>query len=44
MASLDLINVEKSFGPNKILHDISINLVHGEFLVLVGPPAAARAR
>jgi multiple sugar transport system ATP-binding protein len=40
---LDLPNVEKSFGPNKILHDISINLVHGEFLVLVGPSGCGRA-
>ena len=43
MASLDLINVEKSFGPNKILHDISINLVHGEFLVLVGPSGCGKS-
>ena len=37
MASLDLVNVQKSFGSVKVLHDISIAMQDGEFLVLVGP-------
>jgi multiple sugar transport system ATP-binding protein len=43
MAALDLVNVQKSFGSNKILHDISINLAHGEFLVLVGPSGCGKS-
>jgi multiple sugar transport system ATP-binding protein len=43
MASLDLINVQKSFGPVKILHDISIALRDGEFLVLVGPSGCGKS-
>ena len=43
MASLDLINIQKSFGPVKILHDISIGLRDGEFLVLVGPSGCGKS-
>ncbi len=43
MASLDLINVQKSFGSVKILHDISIGLKDGEFLVLVGPSGCGKS-
>jgi multiple sugar transport system ATP-binding protein len=43
MASLDLVNVQKSFGPVKILHDISIDLRDGEFLVLVGPSGCGKS-
>lgn len=43
MASLDLIGIRKSFGPVQILHDISINLVDGEFLVLVGPSGCGKS-
>lgn len=43
MASLDLVNVQKSFGPIKILHDISIDLKDGEFLVLVGPSGCGKS-
>src|SRR4051812_10455023 len=43
MASLNLANVQKSFGPVKILHDISIGLQDGEFLVLVGPSGCGKS-
>src|ERR1700741_3161890 len=43
MATLDLVNVQKSFGPIKILHDISIGLADGEFLVLVGPSGCGKS-
>ncbi len=43
MASLDLINVQKSFGPVHILHDISVELQDGEFLVLVGPSGCGKS-
>ena len=43
MASLNLVNVQKSFGPVKILHDISVGLKDGEFLVLVGPSGCGKS-
>ena len=43
MASLDLAHVKKSFGNVQILHDISINLQDGEFLVLVGPSGCGKS-
>jgi multiple sugar transport system ATP-binding protein len=43
MATLDLIDVQKSFGQTKILHDISISLADGEFLVLVGPSGCGKS-
>jgi multiple sugar transport system ATP-binding protein len=43
MASLQISNVQKSFGPVRILHDISIGLQDGEFLVLVGPSGCGKS-
>ena len=43
MATLDLVNVQKSFGSVKVLHDISIGMAHGEFLVLVGPSGCGKS-
>jgi len=43
MASLDMINIQKSFGATKVLHDISIGLADGEFLVLVGPSGCGKS-
>src|SRR5258708_2149741 len=43
MATLDLINVQKSFGPTKILHNISSSMADGEFLVLVGPSGCGKS-
>lgn len=43
MASLDLINIQKSFGTVQILHDLSISLQDGEFLVLVGPSGCGKS-
>jgi multiple sugar transport system ATP-binding protein len=43
MASLNITNVQKSFGPVKILHDISVGLQDGEFLVLVGPSGCGKS-
>ncbi len=43
MASLDLVSVNKSFGPTKVLHDVSIGLQDGDFLVLVGPSGCGKS-
>jgi multiple sugar transport system ATP-binding protein len=43
MATLDLIEVQKSFGATQILRDISVSLADGEFLVLVGPSGCGKS-
>lgn len=43
MSSLDLVSIQKSFGPVHILHDVSIALNDGEFLVLVGPSGCGKS-
>ncbi len=43
MAALDLVNIRKSFGATQILHDISVSLADGEFLVLVGPSGCGKS-
>ena len=43
MASLDIVNVQKSFGAVHVLHDISIGIADGEFLVLVGPSGCGKS-
>jgi len=43
MASLDLVNIQKSYGSVQILHDVSIALKDGEFLVLVGPSGCGKS-
>ena len=43
MASLDLVSIQKSFDSVKILHDVSISLADGEFLVLVGPSGCGKS-
>jgi multiple sugar transport system ATP-binding protein len=43
MAALDLIDIQKSFGSTQILHDISVALADGEFLVLVGPSGCGKS-
>ena len=43
MSSLDLVGIQKSFGSVQILHDVSIALKDGEFLVLVGPSGCGKS-
>ena len=43
MATLHIDGVSKSFGNVKILHDISLDLADGEFLVLVGPSGCGKS-
>jgi len=42
MASLSLTGVTKSFGPNEVLHPLSLEIHHKEFLVLVGPSGCGK--
>jgi multiple sugar transport system ATP-binding protein len=43
MASLKMVNINKSFGSVKVLKDISIEVQSGEFLVLVGPSGCGKS-
>jgi multiple sugar transport system ATP-binding protein len=44
MASCIVQPHRKSFGSTKVIHGIGFDIADGEFMVLVGPPAAASPR
>ncbi len=43
MAELSLKNIEKAYGPTKVLHGVSLNIEDGEFMVLVGPSGCGKS-
>ena len=43
MASVDIREVRKSFGPVEILHGVSVPIADGEFVVLVGPSGCGKS-
>jgi multiple sugar transport system ATP-binding protein len=43
MASVEIRNVRKSFGPVEVLHGVSIPINDGEFVVLVGPSGCGKS-
>ena len=43
MASLEIKNVNKSYGNTRILSDINLEIDDGEFLVLVGPSGCGKS-
>jgi len=43
MASLDLVNIKKSFGSVDVIHDVSVPIADGEFVVLVGPSGCGKS-
>jgi multiple sugar transport system ATP-binding protein len=43
MASLELVNVSKSFGRMPVVRDVSLTVDDGEFLVLVGPSGCGKS-
>ncbi|PCI85339.1 MAG: ABC transporter ATP-binding protein [Hyphomicrobiales bacterium] len=43
MADLVLKNVEKSYGPIKVIQGISLDIKNGEFIVFVGPSGCGKS-
>ena len=43
MATIELKNIEKSFGNNKVINNINIKINDGEFIVLVGPSGCGKS-
>ncbi len=43
MATLNLENVFKSYGPVEVIHGIDMNIDHGEFVVFVGPSGCGKS-
>ncbi|MCX2720965.1 ABC transporter ATP-binding protein [Roseibium salinum] len=43
MGSVSLENVSKSFGPVKVIHNVSLEIDEGEFCVLIGPSGSGKS-
>ena len=43
MSSIKLDNIHKSFGDNHIIKGIDLQIIEGEFLVLVGPSGCGKS-
>ena len=43
MASVDLRDVRKSFGPVEVIHGVNVDIEDGEFVILVGPSGCGKS-
>src|SRR5579872_1176704 len=43
MASVDVVNVRKSYGSVEVIHGVSANIADGEFVILVGPSGCGKS-
>ena len=43
MASVDVIDIRKSYGSQEVIHGVSISIDDGEFLIFVGPSGCGKS-
>jgi len=43
MSKVQLRDVRKSYGPNEVIHGITIDVADGEFIVIVGPSGCGKS-
>jgi multiple sugar transport system ATP-binding protein len=43
MASVDVVDVRKSYGAQEVIHGVSIGIADGEFVILVGPSGCGKS-
>jgi multiple sugar transport system ATP-binding protein len=43
MASVDIVNVRKSYGAQAVIHGVSAAIADGEFVILVGPSGCGKS-
>ena len=43
MSKINIKNLEKSFGNNKVINNFNIDINDGEFIVLVGPSGCGKS-
>jgi multiple sugar transport system ATP-binding protein len=43
MASVDVVDVRKSYGAQEVIHGVSIDIRDGEFVILVGPSGCGKS-
>src|SRR5215213_430748 len=43
MASVDVVDVRKSYGPQEVIHGVSMAIADGEFVILVGPSGCGKS-
>ena len=43
MASVDVLDVRKSYGAHEVIHGVSIGIGDGEFVILVGPSGCGKS-
>ena len=43
MASVDVIDIRKSYGTHAVIHGVSIGISDGEFVILVGPSGCGKS-
>ena len=43
MASVEIVNVRKAYGPVQVIHGVSVDMADGEFVTLVGPSGCGKS-
>ena len=43
MASVDVIDIRKSYGAQEVIHGVSVSIADGEFVILVGPSGCGKS-